>query len=92
MILYFRSVAKVSMSKAAGKIKEFYETVEDGFYDIAVSGDGTCWRRGLSSSYGVVTALSTITSKALDCEVMSKDCKECKLCRGKEESHTFQEG
>ena len=75
------SVAKSSMSKAAGEVKEFYEPAEDGLYDIAVSGDGTWRKRGFSSSYGVVTALSTITGKALACEVMSKDCKECRLWR-----------
>ena len=85
------SVAKSSMSKAAGEVNEFYEPAEDGLYDIAVSDDGTWRKRGFSSSYGVVTALSTITGKALDCEVMSKDCKECKLWRGKEGSHAFQE-
>lgn len=85
------AVAKASMTKAAGEVKEFYEPAEDGLYDIAVSGDGTWRKRGFSSSYGVVTALSTITGKALDCEVMSKDCKECKLWRGKEGSHAFQE-
>ena len=75
------SVAKSSMSKGAGEVKEFYEPAEDGLYDIAVSGDGTWRKRGFSSSYGVVTALSTITGKALACEVMSKDCKECRLWR-----------
>ena len=84
------SVAKASMRKAAGEVKEFYEPAEDGLYDIAVSGDGTWRKRGFSSSYGVVTALSTITGKALDCEVMSKDCKECKLWRGKEGSVVIQ--
>ena len=54
--------------------RKFYEPAEDGLYDIAVSGDGTLKKRGISSSYGVVTALSTITGNALDCEVMSKDC------------------
>ena len=85
------SVAKSSMSKAAGEFKEFYEPAEDGFYDIAVSGGGTWRKRGFSSSYGVLTALSTITGKALDCEVMSKDCKECKFWRGKEAHDAFQE-
>lgn len=51
---------------------------------------GQTWRkRGFSSSYGVVTALSTITGKTLDCEVMAKDRRESKLWRGKEGSHAF---
>lgn len=85
------SVAKASMSKAAGEVKEFHEPAEDGLYDIAVSGDGTWRKRGFSSSCGVVTALSTVIDKALDCGVMSKDCKECKLWRGKEGSQAFQQ-
>ena len=43
------SVAKASMSKAAGEVKEFYEPAEDGLYDIGVSGDGTWRKRGFSS-------------------------------------------
>ena len=33
--------AKESMSRAADKVKEFYEPDEEGTYNIAVSGDGT---------------------------------------------------
>ena len=49
------------MSKAADELKAIYEPERDGVYNIAVSGDGTWRRRGFSSSYGVVTALSTVT-------------------------------
>ena len=83
--------AKKSMSEAADKLKEFYEPDEEGVYNIAVSGDGTWRKRGFSSSFGVVTVLSTITGKALDCEIMSKECGECKLRRGKEGTEEFDE-
>lgn len=46
------SVAKSSMSKAAGEVKEFYEPAEDGLYDIAVSGDGTWRKRGFPHHMG----------------------------------------
>ena len=83
--------ATKSMSKAADKVKEFYEPDEEGMYNIAVSGDGTCTERGFSSSFGVVTVFSTITGKALDCEIMSKECAECKLRRGKEGTEEYDE-
>ena len=81
------SVAKESMSKAANDVKEFYEPSEEGLYDIAVSGDGTWRKRGFSSSYGVVTVLSTVTGKA----AMSKECRQCMQWRGKERSAEFHE-
>lgn len=70
---------------------EFYDPNEESLYDIAVSGDGTWRKRGFSSSYGVVTAMSTITGKALDCEVMSKECKQCVQWMGKERSPESEE-
>ena len=77
-------VAEESMSRAANEVKEFQEPNKENLYDIAVSGDGTCRKRWFSSLYGVVTAMSTITGKALDCEVMSKECKQCVQWMGKE--------
>jgi len=47
------------MSKAADEVKTFYEPKQ---YER---------RRGFSCCYGVVTAKSTVTGKALDCEIMS---------------------
>ena len=32
---------------------------------------------------------STVTGKALDCQIMSKECAECKLRRGKEGTEEF---
>ena len=86
-----KHVATESMSRAADKVKEFYEPDEEGIYNIAVSGDGTWRKRGFSSSFGVVTVMSTVTGKALDCEIMSKECAECKLRRGKEGTEEFQQ-
>ena len=83
--------AKKSMSRAADTVKEFYEPDEEGVYNIAVSGDETRRKRGFSSSFGVVTVLSTITGKALGCEIMSKECGECKLRREKEGTEEFDE-
>ena len=84
-------VAEESISKAANEIKVFYEPNEETLYDIPVSGDETWRKRGFSSSYGVVTAMSTITGKASDCEVMSKECKQCVQWMGKERSPEFEE-
>ena len=79
------------VSKAANKVKEFYEPDEERIYNIVVSGGGTWGKRGFSSSFGVITVLSTVTGKALDCEIMSKECPECKLRRGKEGTEEFQQ-
>ena len=67
-----QTVAKNSIPNAAGEVKTFYEAEEDGVFNIAISGDGTWRRRSFSSSYGVVKAMSTVTGKALACEIMSK--------------------
>ena len=85
------TVCKKSMGNAVEEVKSFYEPEQDGIFDIGVSGDGTWRKRGYSSSYGIVTALSTITGKVLDVEVMSKDCKECTVWRNKEGSQEFHD-
>ena len=73
------------------EVKTFYEPEKDGVFDIGISGDGTWRKRGYSSSCGVVTALSSVTGKAFDDEIMSKDCKECTVWRGKEGTPDFQD-
>ena len=60
-----QTVATKSMTDAAEEAKQFYEPETDGIFNIGVSGDGTWRRRGYSSAYGVVAALSTVTGKAL---------------------------
>lgn len=86
-----QTVAMKSMTDAAEEAKQFHEPETDGLFDIGVSGDGTWRRRGYSSAYGVVAALSTVTGKALDVEVMSKECRECMGWRAKEGTVEFRE-
>ena len=85
------TVAKRSMANAAKETKEFYEPEDDGIYNIAVSGDGTWRRRGYTSAYGVITASSTLTGKVLNVEIMSKECRECMVWRGREGTAEFQD-
>ena len=86
-----QAVCKQSMANAVEEVKTFYEPQEDGKFDIGVSGDGTWRKKGYSSPYGVVTALSTIMGKVVDVEVMSKNNKECNGWRGKEGTQEFQD-
>ena len=58
-----QTAAEKSMSKAADEVKAFYEPEQDDVYNIGISGDGTWRRRGFSSCYGVVTAMSTVLAK-----------------------------
>ena len=85
------AVCKQSMRSAVEQVKDYYEPEKDGIFDVAVSGDGTWRKRDYSSSFGVVTALSTVPVKALDVEIMSKNCKECTVWRGKEDTGQFQD-
>ena len=86
-----QNVAKRSMENAVEELKEFYEPEEDGFYNVGISADGTWRKRGFSSSFGVVTALSLLTGKAVDVEVMSKECRECMGWREKQGTVEFNE-
>ena len=56
--------------------REAYEQLEANTVvkDCQVSVDGTWQKRGVSSLYGVVTALSPLTGKCLDEIVLSKIC------------------
>ena len=85
-----REAAEESMGTAAKEVKEFYEE-DDDIYDIGVSGDGTWRRRGFKSTTGVVSAISVVTGKVLDVEVMSKECRECMNHRKDEGSQKFNE-
>ena len=38
-----------------------------------------------------MTEMSTVTGKALDCEIMSKECRACMPSRGKEATPEFQD-
>lgn len=48
-------------------------------------------RRGYTSAYGVVTALSTLTGKVMDVKIMSKECRECMVWRHREGTAEFWE-
>ena len=64
-IIYWRWEDHTIYNTSPDRCFNIYEPAQDGIFDIGVSGDGTWSKRGYSSSYGVVTALSTITGKAL---------------------------
>ena len=84
-------LATKSVTDVAEEAKQFYEPEKDGIFNIGVSGDGNWRKHGCSSVYGVVAALSTVTGKVLDAEVMSKECRECMGWRAKEGTVEFQE-
>lgn len=54
-----------------------------------MSGDGIWRKRGFFLFYGVVIVLFIVIGKVLDCEIMLKECVECKLRRGKEGIEEF---
>ena len=76
---------------AVEEVNQFYEPEEDEIINIGVSGHGTWRRRGYSSAYGVVTALSKVTGKALDVEIISKECP-WRDKEGTDEFHEWWEG
>lgn len=84
-------IVKKSMFEVVDKLKEFYEFDEEGVYNIVVLGDGIWRKRGFFLFFGVVIVLFIIIGKVLDCEIMSKECGECKLRRGKEGIEEFDE-
>lgn len=86
-----QSVAKRSMENAVEELKELYEPEEDGFYNVRISAEGTWKKRGFSSSFGVVTALTLLTGKAVVVEVMSKGCRECVGWRDKQRKVEFND-
>ena len=54
-----QTVCQQSMRAAVENTKSFYNPEEDGVFDIGISGDGTWRRRGYSTLYGIVTAISS---------------------------------
>ena len=84
-------VAERSMHRAASETKLSYEVADDGIYDIGVSGDGTWRKRGFSSSSGIVTAMSVVTGKVLDTEIMSKECRTCIINQVKKGTPEFDQ-
>ena len=47
--------------------------------------------RGFSSSFGDVTAISLLTGKALDVQIMSKECHKCVGWRDRQGTAEFDE-
>ena len=70
------TVAEETMKEAADELKN---DSEETVVDVSVSADGSWQRRGYSSLNGTYTTISLKTGKVLDCEVMSRHCKACKL-------------
>ncbi|GBN27205.1 hypothetical protein AVEN_89836-1 [Araneus ventricosus] len=68
-------VAENSMKHAAGEIRNADDPVPS--VKCGVSVDGTWQRRGYSSLNGVVRAISILSGKVIDMEVMSQFCKKC---------------
>ncbi|GBM58555.1 hypothetical protein AVEN_255335-1 [Araneus ventricosus] len=69
------SVVENSMKHAAGEIRNADDPVPSVKCDVSV--DGTWQRRGYSSLNGVVSAISILSGKVIDMEVMSQFCKYC---------------
>ena len=69
-------VAEETMIDAANELKG---DSTDDVVDASISKDGSWQRRGYSSLNGTFTAMSLKTGKVLDCEIMTRYCKACKL-------------
>ena len=77
----YLSVCQKSMSDASTEIrKQLQENFDSkALSDIDVSLDGSWQHRGYASLNGVVTAISQESGKRIDFEVLSKNCKACKV-------------
>ena len=90
-----KKVAENSMAQAVEETKTFYEVSDDGTYNVGISGDGSWRRRGYASAFGIVSAISIVTGKVLDIEIMSKECRTCminKTQKGTPEFDAWWEG
>ena len=74
-----KKVAENSMAQAAEETKTFYEVSDDSIHNVAISCDGSWRRRGYASAFGIVSAMSIVTGKVLDIDVMSKEYKTCMM-------------
>jgi len=84
-----QTVCLQSMRSAVENVKNVYERDEDGVFDMGISGDGT-WK-WIGYSFIFEIAMSTVTCKAIDTEVMSKECGECIVWRNKEGTQLFED-
>lgn len=69
---------EVCMESMRDAVQESIE-MNEGEKDITAIFDGTWQRRGHSSLNGVVTAISGLNGKVIDCRVLSKYCR----CKGR---------
>lgn len=67
-------VAEETMKDAANELRG--DSTEPAV-DVGISADGSWQRRGYSSLNGTFTAISIKTGKIIDCEIMSRYCKNC---------------
>ena len=58
---------------------------EEGVVDCDVSLDGSWLRRGYASLNGFVSAIERCSDKVVDVEVMTKDCRSCKMWNDKKD-------
>ena len=68
--------------QAGQRLREFHRVGdpslgETSTIDVAVTVDGTWAKRGFTSNFGVVPAMSVDTGEIIDVAVMSKYCDEC---------------
>ena len=77
----YESIASKSMKCGAAETRGI--PIDQGMIDSQIAIDGTWQKRGHSSLHGVVVAMSK-EGKVIDCEVMSKHCKQCQIWSKKE--------
>ena len=87
--LHNRSITKVGetvlrehLVQAGRRVRQFWCNEDpsldaDSTIDVAVTIDGTWAKRGFTSNFGVVPAMSVDTGEIIDIAVMSKYCDEC---------------
>ena len=61
-----------------------FQTQENEVIDCDVSLDGSWQRRGYASLNGFVSCIERCNDKVVDLDIMTKDCKACKLWQGRE--------
>lgn len=84
------NVCKLSMRSAAQEKK--VKIIENGLTNgITVSGDGSWWKRGFSSLFGIVSLIGWFTGKVVDVLVKSKYCKACEYWQKKTDTEEYKE-
>lgn len=78
LTVYVRNLLKCHSDELLELLKEEgAQPDSDDKYWIAVSFDGSWLTRGFTSNHGVVLAISPVTDKVIDFEVLSKNCTIC---------------